>query len=277
MFDKLLKETEMLGKADSKIDEAPFPQLKIKKELEGKYNIPLAAEAGYEAVWLGGSYQEIRVSGPDKSIMLTIPTHGSFIQLGSTVKNVDEIGIILKVAKQAMAQAFEGGEAPAVESKITEGRYMSQLAKKLGVRADWHEPDEQGVTVKITGKQFDNAMGNTDSGEINVHFYQEGKEVGAVNLATLCAMAAGTISESKANERNMSYVRFENTYTDLSDCLEHLNDDNLSESELRYRNWLVEKCQEIVDSAEEVSSPEAEQEEEEEPTEEPPAPGSEVA
>lgn len=44
---------------------------------------------------------------------------------------------------------------------------------------------------------------------------------------------------------NMSYCRFENTARDLADCLEHIGD-NLSESEHKSRQKLVELCEEIV-------------------------------
>jgi hypothetical protein len=45
---------------------------------------------------------------------------------------------------------------------------------------------------------------------------------------------------------NMSYCRFQNTYRDLIDCYDNLND-FVSESEKRYRERLVELCQNIVD------------------------------
>lgn len=45
---------------------------------------------------------------------------------------------------------------------------------------------------------------------------------------------------------NMSYVRFENTYSDLNDCLDHIHD-KLSERESKYRKWLVDLCKEILD------------------------------
>jgi hypothetical protein len=48
---------------------------------------------------------------------------------------------------------------------------------------------------------------------------------------------------------NMSYCRFENTYKDLLDCLNAMNDD-LSERESGYRGRLVEVCQEIIDEFE---------------------------
>ena len=64
------------------------------------------------------------------------------------------------------------------------------------------------------------------------------------------------LREAKVEERNMSYVRFENTYKDLLDCFEHLNDEDLSASELKYRNLMVDMCKEIVDDAEMLDSPE---------------------
>lgn len=46
---------------------------------------------------------------------------------------------------------------------------------------------------------------------------------------------------------NMSYCRFENTYKDLKDCLDALNhQDELSESEARYRDLLIKMCVEIA-------------------------------
>lgn len=44
---------------------------------------------------------------------------------------------------------------------------------------------------------------------------------------------------------NMSYIRFENTASDLADCLEHLHDD-LSESETAARKRLIAIAREIV-------------------------------
>lgn len=46
---------------------------------------------------------------------------------------------------------------------------------------------------------------------------------------------------------NMSYCRFENTYGDLQDCLEALlNDEELSESEAKYRDMLIKMCVDIA-------------------------------
>jgi len=74
-----------------------------------------------------------------------------------------------------------------------------ELSKELGVRADWHEPDEQEVDVRVYGRSFDNAgfwpqqAGRPLPGEIverYVVFLKDGKRVAAVNLATLCAWAS---------------------------------------------------------------------------------------
>ncbi len=49
---------------------------------------------------------------------------------------------------------------------------------------------------------------------------------------------------------NMSYVRFENTYCDLLDCYNHINDQNLSISEKTARKDLINLCNYIIDEAE---------------------------
>jgi hypothetical protein len=45
---------------------------------------------------------------------------------------------------------------------------------------------------------------------------------------------------------NMSYCRFENTYKDLYECYNNMENVN-SESEKRYRQHLIQLCQNIVD------------------------------
>lgn len=73
------------------------------------------------------------------------------------------------------------------------------LKDELGVRMDWHEPDEQEVDVRLVGRNFDNAGFWPQSEkypipasimERHVVFRKEGKPVAAVNLATLCAWAS---------------------------------------------------------------------------------------
>ena len=59
---------------------------------------------------------------------------------------------------------------------------------------------------------------------------------------------------------NMSYCRFENTYADLQDCYDALEDagsiteleENASEHEKRYIRKLVQLCRDIVTLADEI-------------------------
>jgi len=79
---------------------------------------------------------------------------------------------------------------------------LKALARKLGVRPDWHEPDEQEVTARVFGASFDNAgfygegsrpngrISSPDAEELFVRLYKDGSPVADVNLATLFAMAA---------------------------------------------------------------------------------------
>lgn len=77
---------------------------------------------------------------------------------------------------------------------ITHVGHLKEVAKELGVRHDWHEPDEQGVEAEVTGCQFDNACADGGGIELMVVFTKDGKPVAQVNLATLCAFACGTFS-----------------------------------------------------------------------------------
>lgn len=74
------------------------------------------------------------------------------------------------------------------------------LAEELGVRPDWHEPDNQGVDIVVLGDDFDNAM---PAGELYGPEHMEycvvirrevddvRRDVAVVNLATLFAWATG--------------------------------------------------------------------------------------
>jgi hypothetical protein len=84
---------------------------------------------------------------------------------------------------------------------ITSARELRKLADRLGVRSDWHEPDEQDLTARVEGENFDNAgawppsavraYGNPGwTGELCVIISQGGEDVAAVNLASLLAMAS---------------------------------------------------------------------------------------
>ncbi len=48
---------------------------------------------------------------------------------------------------------------------------------------------------------------------------------------------------------NMSYCRFENTLSDLKDCYENIDKEDLSESEERAKLKLIEICQDIIDAS----------------------------
>ena len=60
---------------------------------------------------------------------------------------------------------------------------------------------------------------------------------------------------------NMSYVRFENTLTDLIDCQEHMWDD-LDEREHNRRKHLIKVCREIAEEVTEEDWPARQFEEE---------------
>lgn len=97
---------------------------------------------------------------------------------------------------------------PDVE-RITSCLQFIQFATRMGVRTDWHEPDEQGLTARVEGTpfNFDNAMspgetygayltGDEPRSELHVIFTAEQedgsvKDVAVVNLASLCSWASG--------------------------------------------------------------------------------------
>lgn len=84
--------------------------------------------------------------------------------------------------------------------RITERSELVELAGELGVRVDWHEPDEQGVTASTHGVTFDNAgfwgkpyLSSFDGHEFTEQYavlYRGDEPVAAVNLATLFAWAS---------------------------------------------------------------------------------------
>jgi hypothetical protein len=71
---------------------------------------------------------------------------------------------------------------------------LKALAKTLGVRDDWHEPDEQDVAVTMVAGPLDNAFGDTTEAHIILtHLWanDDGTEVTyAVNAANLLAWAS---------------------------------------------------------------------------------------
>ena len=94
---------------------------------------------------------------------------------------------------------------------------LVELAKQLGTRPDWHEPDEQDLTAEVHGASFDNAgfwpedehRAYTAPEVIEQHviLYQEGQPVAAVNLATLFAWATGYEVPSPSKQQNLDLVR----------------------------------------------------------------------
>jgi hypothetical protein len=91
---------------------------------------------------------------------------------------------------------------------ITTRAELVELARELGVRQDWHEPDEQEITAVPAGDplNFDNAFpagyyyGPDNRSELHIvlhrmvwedNAWRLGKPIAAVNLATLFAWATG--------------------------------------------------------------------------------------
>jgi hypothetical protein len=77
---------------------------------------------------------------------------------------------------------------------------LVDLARELGVRAAWHEPDEQGLEARVKGVTFDNAgfwgraylpRHREAATELYVTLLHEGQPVAEVNLATLFSFACG--------------------------------------------------------------------------------------
>lgn len=98
---------------------------------------------------------------------------------------------------------------------VTRREQLCLLATYLGVRPDWHEPDEQRITARVEGNEFDNAgfwPEPTAHGTQELHVilsriydndhddscpsdgscgHQRIEDIAAVNLATLLAWATG--------------------------------------------------------------------------------------
>ncbi len=57
---------------------------------------------------------------------------------------------------------------------------------------------------------------------------------------------------------NMGYCRFENTYDDLQDCYEHLNDneEEMSKEGKRAKKNLIDLCKDIAKEAEKIEEEE---------------------
>ncbi len=85
--------------------------------------------------------------------------------------------------------------------QINSAADLMDLHEGYGLRDDWHEPDNNGITAYVTGNHLDNAMGPTTEhahGELNVVIaYEQDSEgsvrvykpVAVINLATLLSWA----------------------------------------------------------------------------------------
>lgn len=88
---------------------------------------------------------------------------------------------------------------------ITERADLVELARQLGVRDDWHEPDERNLIARVEGQSFDNAgtwpraYTSVPDTAMEMHVIlsvvddngRNPQDVAAVNLATLFAWATG--------------------------------------------------------------------------------------
>ena len=55
---------------------------------------------------------------------------------------------------------------------------------------------------------------------------------------------------------NMSYCRFENTAEDLEDCFDHMDEKDLSDTEVRGRKRIIRMCVDIaIDYGHEIDRP----------------------
>lgn len=128
---------------------------------------------------------------------------------------------------------------------ITERAELVALARELGVRPDWHEPDEQGITARFDGTDgdFDNAghwpmikghgydhneLGGPRRGEMAIILSREvqdrddhpgaearrGPDIAAVNVATLFAWASADVPALQRHiadlERRVAQLRTAN-------------------------------------------------------------------
>jgi len=75
-----------------------------------------------------------------------------------------------------------------LDTHLLEKADLKKLVKALGVRPDWHEPDEQGVTIKFVNGSFDNACHSDDEAHIIV--YQDKVEKARINVASLLGWAS---------------------------------------------------------------------------------------
>jgi len=54
------------------------------------------------------------------------------------------------------------------------------------------------------------------------------------------------VRKASNNMGNMGYCRFQNTTSDMDDCIEHIDDHDLSEEEQEARKDFIEKCVDVA-------------------------------
>ena len=85
--------------------------MKVKEKYKGWETKPLFKQGNFKSEWCG-SYDEIRITGTGGgvgtrgSIVLTIPSHGKWLQLGSTIKKVGDIKTIYELAKKSITEVY---------------------------------------------------------------------------------------------------------------------------------------------------------------------------
>jgi len=82
-----------------------------------------------------------------------------------------------------------------IDKWIETSMELKELKLKLGVRNDWHEPDEQDLTIEMVDGRFDNAFGDESEAHVIITHtdptYTVDDEVRyAVNAANLLAWAS---------------------------------------------------------------------------------------
>ena len=95
--------------------------------------------------------------------------------------------------------------------RIDSAADLAAFAAEVGMRPDWHEPDERDITARVEGVSFDNSgfwpaerPGAAGSPGLELHLIfsrteiRDGvavpvEDIAAVNLATLCAWACDAV------------------------------------------------------------------------------------
>lgn len=79
--------------------------MKVKEKYTTIRKKVLFRQGGFKSEWIR-VYDEILIFGTRGLILLTIPSHGRYIQLGSTVKKVSDLKTIYELAKKSVAEVY---------------------------------------------------------------------------------------------------------------------------------------------------------------------------